>query len=300
MRHVFHGLGGGSMPLMLSMASILIGSRSRWTLTILPMLLVMVLFGMGCGGPPAAASNEVFTPTEAFGPQGPEMVAQQPALNDVLASRILTSQERAQVVSALASVVSGKVQPLTQATYGIRFSDVPRAAVTAASEIEMAVVTTRHLWPEVQVRYADHEGFQATMTITLQKPLATVEVAYMVPNTSANLPAARMRNAMAQILWRMDAITSDTVQAAAREVVLSAGATVLDATDVPERYEIDLLMLDSQPAGLEVTRLQGSKVMEWHAWAGVFPRKEVAEKLGRAFEDALRAWGRVPGLAQDE
>ena len=288
------------MPLMPAKALHLIGSRSRWTLTILPLLMGMVVIGAGCGGPPAAASNEVFTPREAFGPQGPELVARDPALNDVLASRVLTSSERSQVVSAMASVVSGPVTQRTPARYGIRFSDVPRAAVTAASQVEMAVVSTTHHWPELQVRYTDGDGYQATMSIALDERSGIVEVAYLVPNSSANLPRARMRAAMTEALLNMDTITMEAVRAAAGEVVAGQGATVLDMSVLPERYQVQLLMLDSQPAGLEVTRVQGSKVLDWRAWAGLFPLEDAAEKLGSAFQDALQAWGRVPGLPQDD
>ena len=288
------------MPFMLFKAPSLIGSRSRWAQMILVISIQGVLFTQGCGGPPAAASNEVFTPTQAFGSKGPEMVAQQPALNDVLASRVLDSSERTQVWAALASSVHGTVRPLEQAEHGIRFSDVPRAAITAASAVEMAVVSTQRLRPEVQVKYTDEDGYLATMKIVLDQRLGLVSVAYQVPNESASLPAARMRASMTSALTRLRTLESAQVLASAREVIKQNGATIVDIREVPDRYEIELLMLDSQPAGLRVSRLDSSKVLEWQTWAGVFTQREAAKKLGQAFESALREWGRVPGYLQGE
>lgn len=277
-----------------------IGSKSRFSLTILALLDVMVLSVTACSQQPEAASNELFSPTQAFGPSGPELVAQQPSLNDVMASRVLSSRERAQVWAALGSVVSGKVVPLEPAKYGMRFSDVPRAVVTAASEVEMAVLSTQHHWPRVSVDYTDRDGYQATLEVDLDGRSGVISVTYRVPNESSRLARAEVLAAMSNELARIDTLTSENVLASATNVLSSNGAEVLETQEFPERYQIDLLMLDSQPAGLEATRIDTSEVLQWRVWAGVFPRKEPARELGRAFESAMRAWGSVPEYVQGD
>lgn len=265
---------------------------------ILVFLGVNLLCTVGCNQQPAAASNEVFTAREAFGPTGKTLVAQQPALNDVLASRVLDSHERAQVRSALESMVHGNISPLEAAKDGVRFSDVPRAAQTAASAVEMAVISTQHLWPKVELDYIDRDGYTATLEVTLDDRFGSVSVNYLVPNESSRLARAEILAGMTESLATITKKTSANVRDKANRVIADHGGQVFETREFPERYTVSLLMLDSQPAGLEVTRLDSSEVLKWEVWAGLFSNKEESKKLSAAFKSALKAWGRVPRYVQ--
>ena len=79
-------------------------------------------------------------------------------------------------------------------------------------------------------------------------------------------------------------------------VVEGEGGEVLDCREIPEQYTFRILMLDGQPAKLEVVRMPPPTIAKWEAWAGVFPDKKTAERLGEAFARELSAWGRVPEM----
>lgn len=80
------------------------------------------------------------------------------------------------------------------------------------------------------------------------------------------------------------------IESAARIVEMA----VVSVETKPNRYEIGLLMLDSQPARIVVERVQGEQVLRYEIEAGLFGDVEVAQRLGRAFEAALHEWGAVP------
>ena len=77
---------------------------------------------------------------------------------------------------------------LKPARYGVRFTDVARAARNAVLKIEMAVLSTDHSLPRLDIDYRDCDGFKATLQVTFDPrgPLANVE--YAVFSGQAQLP----------------------------------------------------------------------------------------------------------------
>ncbi|MCH2161833.1 MAG: hypothetical protein MK085_08165 [Phycisphaerales bacterium] len=260
------------------------------------LVMAMAWLATGCSSKPAAATNEVFTPREAFGSQGPALVAAQPALDDALASRVLNGGDRSQIWSAFVTMARGTVSQLKPARNGVRFSDVPLAATNAANDIEMAIVDTRHHLPRLDIQYRDREGFRATLKITFDSRRPLVDVEYATPTEEARLPRAKVRAEAMRAIQRLRAISLDLVLEAGVEAIEQNGGTVLGVHEEPERYAFELLMLDGQPARLEVTRLPPPEVVRWEAWAGVFPNPDSASRIGESFEREIRAWGRIPEM----
>ena len=264
------------------------------------------LAGVGCTSDPApaAASNQVLR-------KPPESGVSLPGDDDRWASVTLDDRQFDEVRRVLRSVVTGDPPPLEPASHGIRFEDVPNAILTAAPEVEMAV-TGQRLNPAVAtVRFKDGSGRIGTAKIEFRRMGSVASVEFLTGRDRESLriqqqierdvraseghiggsAAERRRSATAS---KEGAEALAILEAAVRE----AGGTVEARDYDSERYEINLLMLDNQPAQLVVRREPDPKVLSWRAWAGTFADEPKAEALGRAFEAALHAWAKVPQPVQ--
>ena len=251
----------------------------------------------GCGlRTPAASTNEVFTPRETYGSEGPELVRRNPGLQDEFASQVLDWQQRAQVWDALSAMASGSVYRLKPARDGLRFSDVPRAVRNAVQQVEMALLDTTHSLPRLDLEYRDRDGLLATLMVTFHPRGPLVNVEYAEPSDDVRLPRALVRANATRAFDRLRTTTLESVRAAAIASIEAEGGRVLGSWEVPERYTFRIMMLDGQPAKLDVVRAPSPVVAKWEAWAGVFPDEESADRLGKAFLNELSAWGRVPEM----
>ena len=257
----------------------------------------------GCRGtpPPAAASNENFAGSG---------VLSAPGIDDRWASVVLDEAARREVLAALRDAVSGETTPLRAAEFGVRFEDVPRAILTAAPTIEMAVVKQALTPAMASVNFLDPSGLEAVASIDLRRMTAIANVEYLIPGDDVALLRASLLDSINGLLWSNDTFFAGGTahrRASAREgeegvqaiqileeAVRRAGGTIGDRAFKPERYRIDLSMLDDQPARIEVQRESDPQVLSWKVWAGTFPMPEKAAALGAAFDEALRAWGRTP------
>lgn len=274
-------------------------------------LAASVAIGLSSAGctsepPPASASNRVLADL-------PESGVGLPGGDDRWASATLDGRQREAVLQVLRSTVDGDPPPLEPATHGVRFEDVPQAILTAAPEVEMAILG-QHLEPAVAtVRFKDREGRIGTAKIEFRRmnTLASVRFLNGTDGDALRIQQAIERGVRASdghagrsTASRRRSVTSskegDEGLAILEAVVHDAGGTVESREYDPERYEIDLLMLDNQPARLVVRREPDPAVLSWKAWAGTFPDESKAEALGRAFEAALHAWAKIPQPTQPE
>ena len=264
----------------------------------------------GCRGtpPPAAASNENFTGSG---------VLSAPGIDDRWASVVLDEAQRHEVLAALRDAVSGETLPLRVAEFGVRFEDVPRAILIAAPTVEMAVMKQAFTSAMASVNFLDPSGREGVASIDLHRMTAVAKVEYLVPGDDVALLRATLLDSINGLLWSNDTFFAGGTahrRASAREeeegvqavrileeAVRRSGGTILARVFEPERYRIDLLMLDDQPARIVVQRESDPQVLSWKAWAGTFPMPEKAAALGAAFEKALRAWGQtlMPAVAGD-
>lgn len=257
----------------------------------------------GCSGnpPPAAASNENFTASGA---------TSAPGMDDHWASIVLDATQQREVRDALRDVVFGEIPPLRVAEFGVRFEDVPRAILIAAPTVEMAVMKQTFDPAIVSLTFLDPSGQEAVASIVLGRMTALSSVKYLVPGDNVSEQTSRMLNAINGLLWSNETFfagSSGHRQASARAevegvqavgileaAVKKSGGTPLVSAFEPEKYRIDLLMLDDQPARIDVRREPDPTVLSWKAWAGTFPMPAKASALGASLDKALREWGRTP------
>lgn len=256
----------------------------------LTVALLAIVSG-GCAGPeppPAASSNEMFPVASPF-------LEGEPELDDRWSSVVLDPAQNAEVRRILADAADGVegLEPLGPAPNGIRFEDVPRAMLNTAPKVEMAILRSEHLDPEIVVDFDDAAGRAAIATIRFgtRGPLASI--VHRIPGSDAAPERARIQAAIERLLraWPIDATPGLVVEDVVR-VLADGGAIVSDRTIRPERWRYTLLMLDEQEATIEIRRAPPPTMVEWTATAGIFPRPEIARKLGETFMDCLRAWGR--------
>ena len=257
----------------------------------------------GCSGnpPPAAASNENFTASGA---------TSAPGMDDRWASIVLDAAQQREVQDALRDAVFGETPPFRAAEFGVRFEDVPRAILIAAPTVEMAVMKQAFTPAMASVNFLDPSGREGVASIDLHRMTAVAKVEYLVPGDDVALLRATLLDSINGLLWSNDTFFAGGTahrRASAREeeegvqavrileeAVGRSGGTIRDRAFEPERYRIDLLMLDDQPARIVVQRESDPQVLSWKAWAGTFPMPEKAAALGAAFEKSLRAWGQTP------
>lgn len=249
---------------------------------------------------PNATQNTVFTPEEVFGPQGPELVAAQPALNDQLATRILDDEERRAVWAALASMASGPVQKLEPAPDGARFSDVPAAALNAAQSNEMALRSTHHEWFRMTFDHQDQAGRESRLEVVFAPRGPLVRMSGDDSSEAARLSRAEMHLAVNRLLVGLEDRSATSVREAITALMHERESGPISIAEHPEEYRFEMLMLDGQPARLLVIRRPAPNVYSWNAWAGVFPLPERAESLGTSFDRYMHRWGEVPGLPDED
>ncbi|HAC09135.1 MAG TPA: hypothetical protein DCG14_05715 [Phycisphaerales bacterium] len=266
------------------------------------------LTAVGCGSEPAPASAS----NEFLGDR-PDSGVNIAGEDDRWASAAPDEQQFEEVRRALRDVVAGNPPPLEVAPHGIRFEDVPQAILTAAPEVELAI-TGQRLNPAVAtVRFKDGAGRAGTAKIELRRTRTLVSIAFL---TGMDADSLRIQQAVERRIRsssgyvgrstadrrRSSTESKEGTEAIAilEEAVRNSGGTVDSREFEPEIYEIDLLMLDNQPARLVVRREPDPKVLSWKAWAGIFGDATKAESLGRAFGEALRAWGKVPQPVQPD
>ncbi len=268
--------------------------------------LILVLMGAGCTSepPPASSSNQVLGDQPAVG-------VGLPGGDDRWASATLDDHQLEEVRQVLRSTVTGDPPTLEPAAHGVRFEDVPRAILTAAPEVEMAILGQR-LDPAVAtVRFRDGDGRAGTAKIEFRRRRTVSSVEFL---SGVDAEALRIREAIergvraSQGHVRRSATSPRRSATAANEgaeaiailedAVRESGGTIEGRAYDPERYEVSLLMLDNQPARLVVRREPGPMVLSWQAWAGTFADESKADALGRAFEAALHAWAKIPQPVQ--
>ena len=254
----------------------------------------------GCAPkPPNATQNTVFTPEEVFGPEGPALVAAEPALNDQLATRVLDEQGRRAVWATLANMARGPVTKLVPAKDGVRFSDVPSAALNAAQSNEMALRSTHHEWFRMSFDHQDQAGRESRLEVvfTPRGPLA--RISGDDSSEAARLSRAEMHLAVNRVLVGLQDRSAASVRDAITTLMDERESGPISVEEHPEEYRFEMLMLDGQPARLLVVRRPGPNVYSWNAWAGVFPQPERAESLGTSFDRYMHSWGEVPGFPGD-
>ena len=257
----------------------------------------------GCSGnpPPAAASNENFTASGA---------TSAPGMDDRWASIVLDAAQQREVQDALRDAVFGETPPFRAAEFGVRFEDVPRAILIAAPTVEMAVMKQTFVPSIASLTFLDPSGQEAVASIVLGRMTAIARVKYLVPGDNVSERTSSMLDAINGLLWSNDIFFAGSsvdrrvsaragvegVQAVRilEAAVKKSGGTPLVSAFEPEKYRIDLLMLDDQPARIDVRREPDPTVLSWKAWAGTFSMPAKAAALGAAFDDALREWGRIP------
>ena len=263
--------------------------------------LAMANGGCSSNRPPAAASNQSFAASGVTSAAG---------IDDRWASVVLDDAQRTEVMDALRGAVFGETAPLCVAEFGVRFEDVPRAIMTAAPTVEMALMKQTFIPAVASVTFLDPGGQEAVASIDLRRMTALSKVEYLIPGDDVAEPASRLLDSINGLLWSNDTFfagsTTHRRESARAEVegvqavrileaaVKKSGGTPLSSKFEPEKYQIELMMLDDQPARIEVRREPDPKVLSWKAWAGTFPLPEKASALGTAFDEALRAWGRTP------
>lgn len=246
----------------------------------------------GCGStrPPAAASNVVLD----AGVEDPV-----PGVDDRWASIVLDEPRRREVIEILdeAAVGAGGVRPLEPAPHGIRFEDVPRAMADAAARMEMAILHAEHLDRAFDLEFVDRGGRSATATVRWGRRGPSAAIRYRVPGGDADAAQASLLAAVETCLesWRRsDARSMEAWADDVGRTLAEQGAIVSTRSFVPERHRFTLLMLDEAEARIEVRRMPPPQVLDWTAEAGMFPRPELAARLGRTFMEMLREWGRTP------
>ena len=253
----------------------------------------MLLLGTGCASkpppPPAAASNEIFD--DRIG-------GSSPVVDDRWASITLDENQQIEVRQAFGDLVHGPVSPLAPAAHGMRFEDVPRAMINAAPKVEMAILRQAFVPAEVTAEYHDRLGRRATARIVLRSRGPIAEVTYRIPGDEITRSRSRQLidlNERLAFAARPDrSLEPESATAILKASLRSQGAGVDRVDLIPDRYRFTLLMLDEQEAKLEVRREPPPRQLSWTASAGLFGDSERSAALGRALEDALRAWGRVP------
>ena len=264
----------------------------RWMRSLLYTCLWLVLTGsVGCGGSETASiagSNEVFGKID---PSNRGVAGE----DDRWASITLDPTQQGEVRTILADMVQGPVEPLRPATYGIRFRDVPRAMITAAPRVEMAVLRGGLLPGEVQVRFLDRRGRPATATIALRPAGPMASVAYDVPGgDSANDRAELTIDVQRAIEISSTDCDRDGAEAILRREVKAAGGVVQGVESIPDRYHYTVLMIDEQEIEIIIRREPPPKIVSWTVTAGIFGDDDRGNDLGRELDRALRAWGRIP------
>jgi hypothetical protein len=252
---------------------------------------LLLLAGCAAGSrPPAAASNEDFS-------DGTTRAGLPSEVDDRWASVTLDASQRSEVRTILAEAAQDpySVRTLVPARYGVRFEDVPHAMLNAAPKVEMAVLRQEHLPPEVDLNIRDSAGRSAMVLVDCRERGAIATVSYRIPGGDIGLARAELLAAVREVLDAAPDVADPTpLIDPLVNALVRTGATI-DGWEVrPERYRYTLLMLDEQEATIEIRREPAPKVVSWTATAGTFPRPEIASRLGEAFMDRLRAWGRVP------
>lgn len=261
------------------------------------LLSALPFAGVGCASkppsPPAAASNEVFD-----GSVG----GSSPGIDDRWASITLDESQEAEVREAFRDLVHGPVSPLRAAEHGVRFEDVPRAIINAAPKVEMAVLRQAFVPAEVVAEYDDRLGRRATARIVLRSRGPIAEVTYRIPGDEISRSRSRqlidLNERLAFAASSDRSIGPESARAILKASLRSQGGEIDRVTFVPDRHRFTLLMLDEQEAQLEVRREPPPRQLSWTASAGLFGDPERSEALGRALEEALRSWGRVPEVVE--
>lgn len=253
---------------------------------------IPLLVGCEAPPPPAAASNEVF---------GDGIVTtrdQGAGIDDRWASIVLDEDQREEIRLILEESVSGPVEPLVPARDGVRFEDTPRAMITAAPKVEMALLSTEHVPATAFATYRDSRGRQAVASIRIRErgPIAAID--YRVPGSDVARARAgqlidiqdRLGTAIAQSGPGFDVRSAEAML---RASIRSKRGTLVSSRIEPEQYRMKLLMLDEQEATIVVRRVPPPLVVSVSAEAGMFRNDARAEALARAFDLQLRAWGRM-------
>lgn len=255
------------------------------------LLLLTPAVLMACAGPKPtsiAGSNEV------FGSVDPES-AGTPGADDRWAAITLDARQRREVEDILEDMVERPVPPLRSAPYGVRFEDVPRAMINAAPKVEMAVLRGGFLPGEVRAKYRDSLGRAAIAKIIIRKQGSIASVAYDVPGSDAADARAEVTIAIQRVIDaspnRMDSQRAGGILT--KEIALARG-TQESIQVVPDRYRYTMLMIDGQEAIIEIRREPPPEIVSWTVSAGIFGDDDRGASLGRALEEALKAWGRIP------
>jgi hypothetical protein len=256
----------------------------------------VLTLGTGCSGPvrpPAAASNEDFS-GRGDSPAG---------LDDRWASIVLDADQRSEVGTILVETAQepGAVEPLTPAPFGIRFEDIPRAMVNAAPKVEMAILQSEHLDPTIEIDVRDAGGRAAVVRVRCRRRGPLASISYRIPGGDVAVERGEMLQAVNAILLDPLSVPDPaTLADPLAHALAEQGATTLGYRIQPERYRYTLLMLDEQEAVIEIRREPAPRIVSWSATAGLFPRPEIADRLGETLMECLRAWGEVPAASAGE
>ncbi len=278
---------------MTTILTYFIGNTSHKATVFIAIASVGLIGVMGCSRPSDARLNSVFTPTQAFGPTGNELVANEPGLNDVISSRVLSKEESQQVRDILESVVQGNFSPMKPALYGVRFEDAPRAMISAAKIVEMAILSTDHQWPRIEFDFLDESGEPLDLVVTLKRRTPVVRPSIISKDFRLRRAHAEVAAAMTRAIIGVELTDPAKIEILGHEVIAAQRGKILETRFIPEKYRFNLTMLDGQPAGLVVTREPEPQMVSWETNAGLFDDSEDRLLLDKAFSGQLRAWGAI-------
>jgi len=270
-----------------------IGHSSRKSAVFVAIASMGVAAVVGCSHAPDAKENSVFSPTQAFGPSGDELVAEDPALNDEMSSRVLDRSESEEVMAILESVVQGDVLPMRPAARGIRFEDSPRAMTSAAKIVEIGILSTVHEWPRVEFGFTNEDGAEIPLVITLKNKRPLVTPGMTTEDSAVRRDHAEVAAAMTRALIRSRLDNALDVKELGHKVISNAGMHGIDSQCIPEKYIFNLIMLDGQPAQLTVTRESLPEIASWKTQAGLFDDSKARRSIEKAFASEMRAWGKI-------
>jgi len=248
---------------------------------------------VGCSKSSDAQLNTVFSPTQAFGPQGDALVKDTPALNDKISNRVLDKQELNEVRAILESVVQGDVLPMKSAANAIRFEDSPRAMTSAAKIVEMAILSSVREWPRIEFLLSAPNGVVIPLVVTIKEKRALVRPSITTDDPGIRRIHAQIAAAMTRAFIRSHLDDPIHIETLGRDVIAEQGLELTEVRSIPERYIFDLTMLDGQPAQLIVTRRPKPRVASWEITVGLFGDPAVHQSLDKAFTREMYAWGSV-------